>query len=115
MSDVRPKWEFTEMTEVEFRKVRAEMIVSITARWKFTGEDTSAEWLEATTRLGKTIVLPPSWEAAFKPVWKSHSPGLLDVNYLGERMQKRCEEIDKWEKANNKDRAEYERLKKKFS
>lgn len=116
MSDDRPAWGFKSMTEVEFRKIhRIGAIVAVEARLEMTGADTAREWLEVETRDGATITLPHSWKAALTFVGHSSNPGLFKLTYEGERMRAQAEAIDKWEADNAQERAEFERLKRKFS
>jgi len=116
MSDSdRPKWGFNEMTEKAFSAFYSfGMVVSVTGKREFTGADTSREWLEAKNSSGKIMTLPHGWEDVWKFVGYSCSPGLFQFTYLGERMAKQLEAIKKWEAANKRELAEFERLKKKF-
>lgn len=114
--DARPAWTFKEMSEAEFRSIHSfGMVVSVKGRWEFTGADTSREWLEATNSNGKTITLPSGWKRVLDFVGYSSVPGLFKLNYLGDRMQAALEAIDKWEAKNKRDRAEFDRLRKKFA
>ena len=110
----RPVWGFPEMTERDFRAVWGRHIVAVEAKWEFTSADTSREWLEARTMHGKVFVLPSTWEKAFRFAGRASTPGLFRLTYEGERMQKRAQEIDAWEVENAFERAEFERLRKKF-
>ncbi len=113
--DARPEWGFKEMSEADFRGVKEfGLIVSVKAEWKFTGADTSEEWLTATRGDGRSIRMPQNWRGVFEFVGLSHVPGLFGETYLGKRMREQLEKIDKWEKKNAADRREFERLKAKF-
>ena len=115
MTDTRPVWPHKEMSEQEFRAIaKIGMVVSVTAKWEFTSADTSREWLEVKTHAGKTFTLPQGWESVLTFVGYSSSPGLFEMNYTGQRMQKTLGEINKWERQNKNERAQYERLKAKF-
>ena len=116
IQNARPAWPHKNISEADFRKiVNAGVIKRIEGKWEFTGEDTSREWLEATSSNGKTIVLPRAWEEVMVFVGKSSSPGLFRFNYFGEKCLETIKIIDTWEKKNASDRAEYERLKAKFA
>jgi len=115
MSDYRPKWDFTELTEAEFRRVYQHgMVVEVTAKRQFTGADTSVDWLDAKSSEGKIIRLPQGYKEAFEFVGYSTMPGLFGLTYLGKRMAARIKQIDAWEKQNKEDREQYEKLKRKF-
>lgn len=115
MTDRRPDWPFREMTEQGFRSMASRgRIESVTAKWEMTGADTSREWLEARSASGETFTMPSGWGYAWQFVGYSSNPGLFQLTNLGKRMVERLNEIDKWEAANARERAEYERLKTKF-
>lgn len=113
--DARPVWPHSEITERDFRTiVRIGMVTKVEAKWEFTGVDTADSWLEVTSSNGKTAVLPAAWGAVLEFVGLAHSPGLFELNYLGERCEKSLAAIDAWERKNAADRRAYERLKAKF-
>lgn len=113
--DMRPAWPHKEITEADFRTIiSAGMVERVDAKWEYTSEDTTREWLEVTSRDGRTTVLPATWPVVLEFVGYAHNPGLFKLNYLGERCEKTIEAIDAWEKKNAADRRAYERLKAKF-
>jgi hypothetical protein len=115
MDDKRPAWPHKEMTEVDFRAIRAMgHIMSVEARWEMTSADTAREWLEVETRSGGTYTLPVGWHRVLKFVGHASVPGLFALTYEGEQMARTLDKIDAWEKANRDERAAYERLKAKF-
>lgn len=112
---VRPLWTYSNITEHDFRKIAGiGMIAEVKAKWKYTSEDTTDEWLEAVDRAGKSFVLPRSWRFVLTFVGKTTVPGLFELNELGKRCKQTMVEIDWWEKKNAADRRTYERLKAKF-
>ena len=113
--DKRPAWDFKEMGEADFRAINSfGMVVSVTGKWAFTSVDTTREWLEVKNSNGKTMTLPNGWQKVLEFVGYSSVPGLFKLTYLGERMRAAMDTIEKWEDKNKRDRAEFERLKKKF-
>ena len=113
--DQRPAWDFQEMSEADFRKIlEFGLIETVTAGYTMTSVDTADEWLKAKNSRGQSMIMPPRWANVLDFVGKSSVPGLFKYNYLGEQMQKRLQEIDAWEDRNRKERADYERLKRKF-
>ena len=115
MADNHPEWPHKEMSEQCFRAIlRMGHIVQVEARWEMTGADTSREWLEVKTRSGGAYMLPERWQHALKFVGHSSAPGLFVLTRDGEQMAKTLRLIDAWEKNNEVERAEYERLKAKF-
>jgi hypothetical protein len=115
MQSRRPKWDFKDMTESEFRRIyQRARIVSVTAKMELTGADTTREWLVALDGNNDTFVVPDSWRVAFIFVGSWSVPGLFGLNHTGKRMAERLREIDRWEQHNNQERAEYERLREKF-
>lgn len=115
MNNKRPVWDFNTVTEAEFRRVYHHgMVVSVIAKSKIFGVDSAKTWLEAGNTLGETIKLPANWKKFMEFYGSSCSPGLFKWSWEGERMLKRVEEIDAWEKQNKDDRAMYEKLKQRF-
>lgn len=115
MSELRPVWNFECMSEAEFRRMYQHgMIVSVKAKRRLLGLDTSEEWLEAENFDGKKIKVPHNYRSAFDFVGYSTVPGLFDLTYRGKLMRDKLKEIDDWEKKNKLDREEYRRLKIKF-
>lgn len=115
MDNQRPVWAHKRISEAEFRRMwQFGMIITVSAKWEMTGADTTREWLEATNRSGDTMVMPRDWSAAWQFSGHASVPGLFGLTYDGDRMRETLEAIDKWEADNARDRAEFERLRKKF-
>jgi hypothetical protein len=112
---VRPLWPYPNITEHDFRTIAGiGIIAQIKARWKYTSEDTTAEWLEAVDHADKSVVLPHSYRFVLTFVGYTTFPGLFELNELGKNCKQTMMEIDMWEKKNAADRRTYERLKAKF-
>lgn len=109
----RPVWDFKEMSLGNF-EVCNQFFSSVEAKWKFTSADTTEEWLEAKTPDGRVVVLPHSWSSVMQFRGRASIPGMFELNYTGERMRKRRDEIKAWEKKNASELALYKRLKTKF-
>ena len=114
MSDSRPEWKHS-ITEVDARWFLAGMIVKITHHREMTGEDTSRDWVELHTEDRGKKSVASSWLNTngyfeFKPNWRE----LVTPTYRGEQLRKDFDAIEAWEKKNQRDRSEYERLRKKF-
>jgi hypothetical protein len=109
--ELRPKWDFA-LSETGFRKMRGGSITQIRHNWRFTGEDTAEDWIEFSTKDGDFFRAPDDWHKLFK--FEPNHRELVVTNYEGEKAIKRLEEIDAWERKNQRDRSEYERLRKKF-
>ena len=118
MPEKRPIWKHHEMTEFEFRSVEEfGCIKSVESKshWEQgVFKDESFDCLEATNSLGKKINLPHNWSRAFTFVGGSCLRGLFELNWRGKDMLKTLEAIDKFEEKSKRERATFERLKKKF-
>lgn len=113
MSDIRPEWPYN-LTEEQFAWL-LQSIVKITHHWSMTGNDTAEDWIELHTdkenRRFHSGFLNGTGLFCFKPNWRE----LVQLTWNGEQAKKRYEEIQVWEKKNQRDRSEFERLKKKFN
>lgn len=111
--DTRPEWKH-ETPEPLARWLVSRAVTKITHHWRFTGEDTSENWIELHTdknekRRVASGFLNVSREFEFCP---DHARLVRERTYSGVRES--IEKIDAWEKKNARDRSEYERLKVKF-
>ena len=117
-NETRPAWDFKTPIETA-RWLRAHFVTSIEHHWRMTGVDTDEHWLEAVDRSGHgtrrqqvvkdsriRIVIDGS-EIRFRPDHAS----LLEMRA---DLHKRVEAIDAFDKRNKRERAEYERLRRKF-
>lgn len=120
MDAIRPKWNW-QLSEADFRKLSARRIVGVKHGWKFTSADTSESWI--TVKLmdqdkspGAEVKIASHKLPAFFELFdfKPDHAGLFQFSYRGEAARKKLEEIDAFEKTNDRDRRDYERLKKKF-
>lgn len=113
MPDIRPEWPY-DLTEEQFRWLR-QSITKITHHWAMTGNDTAEDWIELhaanESRRFNTQFLDGNDLFCYKPNWRE----LVQPTWKGEQALKRYEEIQAWEKKNQRDRSEYERLKKEFN
>jgi hypothetical protein len=113
VSDVRPEWEYS-ISESDFAWL-LQSIVKITHHWAQTGNDTAEDWIELHTHNDKkrfnTGFLNGNDLFCYKPNWRE----LVQPTWNGDQAKKRYEEIQVWEKKNQRDRSEFERLKKKFN
>lgn len=118
---IRPKWEWG-LTEHTFRSLNATRIVEVKHGWEFTSADTSRQWFTVTMAKGDQTNADPTtripqekWSAFFELFeFKPDHAGLFRLTHRGEQARKRLEEIAAFEKKSTRDRAEFERLKKKF-
>lgn len=114
MDDKRPVWDFTGMSESDFRTLFTfGMITGVKSKWAYTSLDTAEEWLEVSNDK-RVIRLPKNWKTAMEFVGYSSSPGLFKFTYFGEKMEEKLKLIDKWEAKYERERRDYERLKAKF-
>lgn len=117
MDEVRPVWDF-DMSENDARWFYRHAVDKITTSYTMTSADTADTFVHFYA--GKNVLTRPShYLEAHADVLDVSPDGhrviqFWAVNYRAERMIKRLEEIDKWEKKNARDRSEFERLKKKF-
>ncbi|WP_192246124.1 hypothetical protein [Mesorhizobium silamurunense] len=110
--DARPKWKH-KISEADVRWL-ASGVIKITHHWEMTGADTSRNWIELHKEKEKrsfdSSFLNDNDYFQFKPNWRE----LVVPTYYGERAIQDLAAIDAWEKKNQHDRAELERLKRKF-
>lgn len=111
--DARPQW--THQTpEALARWLVSHHVTKITHHWEMTGVDTSRDWITLHSEKEKRDVASSfflnSREFEFSP---NHAGLVQEVAYA--KVREAIEKIDKWEKANARDRSEFERLKKKFA
>jgi hypothetical protein len=107
----RPDWPY-KLTEAEVRQLSG-CITQISHRWEFTSADTSRNWLEFKADKGKSFVAPHGWAELFEFA-PNHHASLIQPNYQGRQALKRLDEIKAFEQRNARDRADFERLRKKF-
>ena len=111
----RPKWPHSEMTEAKFAALHDfGMVVSVNAKWKYTGADTVNEWLEVTNVHRKTSRLPDGWRHVVQFVGCASSPGLFRLTGLGEMMLATLTAQRAFDVQYANERAEYIRLKALF-
>lgn len=110
--ETRPAWPY-KLTEAQVR-ILSGFITKITHRWEMTSADTSRNWLEFQADKGKPFVAPHGWTELFEFA-PNHHASLIQPNYQGREAQKRLDEIKKFEQRYARERADFERLKKKFS
>ena len=111
----RPKWPHDEMAETRFTDLYDfGMVVSVKAKWKYTGADTAVEWLEVTNANGKTMRLPDGWRHVVQFVGYASIPGLFKFTALGEAMLARLTAQRAFDVQHANERAEYIRLKALF-
>jgi len=112
-SNERPAWTH-EMSENDARWLARGGITRITHHSQMTGVDTSRDWIELHRDNEKMSVssnfLNQNGFFAFNPNWRE----LVTPTWRGEQAINDIRAIDKWEETNKTDRAEYERLKRKF-
>ncbi len=109
-TDTRPDWpDHWEVTEEQARFIDRGVTV-IRHGWKFTGPDTSEDWLDLIIEDGSSMSvdrLPK--EVFFQPDF--YYRGLLS---LQSEVKSKLMQIDRFEKVNAEDRELYERLKARF-
>ncbi|WP_202306462.1 hypothetical protein [Mesorhizobium sp. L-8-10] len=107
------------MSQADVLWLAAGFITKITHHWRMTGVDTSEDWIELhrgksdgtkERRRFPSSFLNTNGYFEFRPNWRQ----LVTPTYRGENAIKDLEAIDAWEKKHARQRAEYERLKKKF-
>ncbi|MBD3844230.1 hypothetical protein IED13_00870 [Bosea sp. SSUT16] len=109
--DRRPEWPY-KLTEAQVLLL-AGHITQINHRWEMTGVDTSRNWIEFKSDKGKAFSAPDGWAELFEFA-PNHHASLIRPNYRGEQAIKRLDEIKKFEAKHATERAEFERLKRKF-
>lgn len=105
----RPKWNFSLTIE----QVRAlnRLIIKVKHHWEFTSADTTRDWITFCTK-DDEFVPPVNWTDLFE--FKPYYAGLIQPNWNGRDAIKAVQDIDAFEAAEASDRAELERLKRKF-
>ncbi len=108
----RPSWNH-KLSEEQVRWL-ASGVVKITHHWEMTGADTARDWIELHKKDGAKRVFPTGFLNdglfQFRPNFRE----LVVPTYQGEMAIRDLDKIDEWEKKNQRDRADYERLKRKF-
>ena len=121
MNTVRPSWDWA-LPESIFRTLTARYIVRVEHDWKFLTEDTSEAWINLTMSnndcmKGEIVQIPSHMLLAFRELFE-FSPdhaGLFRLTSRGQTAQKRLAEIKKFNATYDRDRRDYERLKRKFA
>jgi hypothetical protein len=119
--DKRPAWSCQTPEELA-RWLAGHTITKITHHWEFTSEDTSKEWIELhaneasmgekdkwVSRKVASNFLGTDYHSEFK-----FSPDHARLVQTSDKVRSNIEAIDKWEAKNKRDRAEFDRLKRKF-
>ena len=113
--DVRPVWEH-KISEDDARWLLADHVTKITHHWEFTGEDTSRDWIvlhrEKGSRKFPTMFF---YSNKYFEFWPYHAGLIQPSRHWGDKLRETIQAIDAWEKKNQRDRSEYERLKRKFA
>jgi hypothetical protein len=121
MDAVRPVWKY-KLPEATFRKLTSRPITRVDHGWRFLTSDTSESWITLITAdngssdKGDTIKIASHNLSAFFELFqfKPDHARLFWLTYVGEGAQKQIAEIDKFERTYDRDRRDYERLKRKF-
>lgn len=113
----RPDWPFKTPIETA-RWLREHFVTGLEHHWRMTGVDTDEHWLEAVERSGAGTHDGCKKESRIRLVIDGQevkfAPDHARLIQLGRALHDRIEEIDAFEKKNKRDRAEYERLRRKF-
>jgi len=121
MDAIRPRWEWT-ISEAIFRTLTNRPITRVDHAWRFLTADTSENWINlkmadnGNSDKGDTVQIASHQLAAFLELFK-FAPDhvrLFNLTYQGEQAVKRLAEVDKFDRTYDRDRRDYERLKKKF-
>lgn len=113
MTNDRPAW--TCPIDAETFRWLLRRIVAIKYQSRLISADRSEEWLELSTET-ETRIFPYDFlnrEDRFFE-FDARFGGLIRLTYKGEQARKQLEARDKWDKENEKDLADYHRLKAKF-
>jgi hypothetical protein len=113
MEEKRPEWPHQTPEDLA-RWLVGHRVTKITHHWEFTGEDTSRHWIELHADKEKRAVASGFLEHNREFVFRPDHAGLICEAPYG-KVRSTIETIDKWEKANARDRSEYARLQKKFA
>ncbi len=107
----RPAWPF----KVPFQFalwLRTGPVTKITHHWKMTGVDTSDNWIELHIGM-ESRKCPVDISGNYSSEVK-FNPDHARLVHLRDDISARIEEIAKWEKRENRDIAQYKRLRKKL-
>ena len=120
--ETRPLWPHN-VSEDLARWVYSHTITKITHHWRMTSADTAEDWLElhalkgdkkepVSRRIGtRELQCGNHWHAQDGIIF---SPDHARLVHTAGKVVETIHKIDEWEKRHKADRAEYERLKKKF-
>lgn len=108
--DQRPEWPYK--LSMKHLAMFDRSIKKIEHRWKFTSEDTAEDWVEFSGDKFKNVRMPDGFKELFE--YKPDYWCLFGLTYQGEKAVKLSEEIEKFDKKHKRERAQYERLKRKF-
>lgn len=108
-----PGWPF-KIPEATARWINEHSVVAIKYDWKFTGEDTSEDWLVLVDRDGKELIVPTGFFSIYPEVsFNPRSQGLIDFKSWID-VPKQLQAIDNWKRKEQRDLSEFKRLKEKF-
>jgi len=116
-SPTRPEFKH-DIKESDARWLLSCSVTKITHHWKFITEDSTEDWIElhgmiagkAATKKFPTRFFNDGEYFEFSP---DHAR-LINPTWRGRQLRDDIEAIDKWEKKNSRELAEYKRLQKKF-
>ena len=120
--DNRPAWPH-KVSEDLARWIYGHAVTKITHHWRMTSADTSEDWLELHATEGdkkepvkkmvgtRELLGGSHWHAQDGIFFNPDHARLVQV---AGKIQETIRKIDEWERRNEADRAEYDRLKKKF-
>ena len=117
--DTRPEWTF-DIPEKLMRWIRDHNIPTLKSGWRMVGVDRSEEWIELIANDGSTREVKDQRFYRKPCVWDyiklNESGGHSIVKYTsqGESARDLLDKIDLFEKNHAAERAQYERLRKKF-
>lgn len=113
--DTRPKWPH-ETAEELARWLVSNKVTKITHHWEMYDCDKSRDWIvlhseKNGSRKVSTSFFYNNRDFAFQP---DHAGLVAIKQQYPKDVRQTIEELDAWEKKNERDRAEYRRLKAKF-
>lgn len=111
----RPKRDF-KLPEKQFRQLTAGRITSVKHGWKFLTEDTSDYWIDLTMSNEEVVRIPSHLISEFSKIFYfgPRQTGLFELTVAGQGAFNTLKQIDEFDKVNEQERKEYERLKRKF-
>ena len=109
-TDKRPEWPHKMSMDMLLKL--SYRIKSVSHHWKFTSEDTSADWVEFSGEGFKNIKEPQGFKDLFK--YQPDHRCLFQLTWEGEKAIVLAESIQAFDKKNKAELALYERLKKKY-